>query len=368
MASAEAVEQVRRRRVGKESGPVRAEHRLPLPVRPCHPGRLRSRQGLLTHGVEAEPWGQHQSLLRAPDRHVDAPLVVAVVDRSERGDGVDQQQRGVAGDVERRAHRADAARHPGGGLVVHHRDRLDRAGAVLGEPRLDPRGVGTGAPVAFQDLDGEAEAAGHLRPQRREVSGLVHQHRVTGRERVHERRLPGAGAGGRKDQHVPARPEDLAQAGEHPRAEPPELGASVVDGGALDGTQDAVRDIGRARNLEEVPAGRCTHDSAFPRSMRNAHRAAQSVRRGAGQSYSDAHGWGSAFPPDSLGSRHPCSRVKLLARLPRECGRPARNGPKARRRLSGRDTRTPGNPCRGAVHASSVRGEAGPCPGARPTA
>ena len=117
-----------------------------------------------------------------------------------------------------RTHRRDAARHPGGGLVVHHRDRLDGATTVLGEPRLDPCRVGAGAPVAFQDLDVETKSSRHRRPQRREVPCLAHQHRVAGRERVHERRLPGAGTRRREDQHVAAGAEDLAQAREHPLA------------------------------------------------------------------------------------------------------------------------------------------------------
>ena len=53
------------------------------------------------------------------------PFVVPVIDRAERGDGVDQQQRGwPPGD--RGADGTDAAGDPGGGLVVHHHHRLDR--------------------------------------------------------------------------------------------------------------------------------------------------------------------------------------------------------------------------------------------------
>ena len=186
----------------------------------------------------------------------------------------------MAGGVEGGAHRPDAARHPGGGLVVHDRHRLDGVIAILGESRLDPCRIGAGAPVAFQDLGLQAESPRHRRPQRREVPGLAHQHRVAGRERVHERRLPGAGAGRREDQHVAASAEDLAQAGEHPLAEPPELRPAMVDGGALDGAQDPIGDVGGAGNLEEVPAGRGGHGSVSPESRSAACPAAsRSVRR-----------------------------------------------------------------------------------------
>ena len=44
---------------------------------------------------------------------------------------------------------------------MHDRDRLDGVAAIFGEPSLDALGVGAGAPVAFQDLDVQAEAPRH---------------------------------------------------------------------------------------------------------------------------------------------------------------------------------------------------------------
>ena len=46
--------------------------------------------------LKPSPRRQHQPFLRAANGHIDTPFVVAVVDRCERGDGVDQQQRRVA--------------------------------------------------------------------------------------------------------------------------------------------------------------------------------------------------------------------------------------------------------------------------------
>ena len=167
-----------------------------------------------------------------------------------------------------------------------------------------------------------AEPARHLRPQRREVPGLAYQHRVSGRERVHERRLPRAGARRREDQHVAARPENVAQALEHPFAEPPELGSAVVHRRALDRAQDPIRNVGRARDLQEVPAGvpavRSAHDSNSPESRCAASSiASRSVRRGAGWSYSGALGRGARSLPSFHGKAN--ERTILLEKtIPKE--------------------------------------------------
>ena len=66
--------------------------------------RLRRRERLGQTQLKRQARRQHQALLRAGDGDVDAPLVVAVVDRGERRDRVDQQQRRMAG-----AHRSPCA-------------------------------------------------------------------------------------------------------------------------------------------------------------------------------------------------------------------------------------------------------------------
>ena len=76
---------------------------------------------------------------------------------------------------------------------------LMRAALVLGEPRLDRAGIDAVAPVARDDLGLQAELLRHPAPERREPAGLEHQDAVAGRERVDERRFPGAGARGRVD-------------------------------------------------------------------------------------------------------------------------------------------------------------------------
>ena len=126
--------------------------------------------------LKLEPGRQHQALLRAADGDVDAPLVVAVVDRAERRDRVDEQQRVVAGGVDRRADLRHAARHAGRGLVVHDHHRGD-VGSSRSD-RLRALGVGAVAPVALDPHDLEPEPLGHRAPERREVAGLEREHAV----------------------------------------------------------------------------------------------------------------------------------------------------------------------------------------------
>ena len=90
--------------------------------------------------VEPHARRQHHPLLRAADRDVDAPLVVAVVDGAERGDGVDEQQRRMPRLVDRATDRRDVAGDAGRRLVVDDGDGLDRVAAVGGQlPPIDGR-------------------------------------------------------------------------------------------------------------------------------------------------------------------------------------------------------------------------------------
>jgi hypothetical protein len=109
--------------------------------------------------LKLRPGREHQPLLRAGDRDVDAPLVVAVVDGPERGDGVDEQEGGVVGRVHGLAHLADPAGDAGRGLVVDDAHGLDARLGVGGQPLLHHGRVDAVAPVAGHDLDVEAQRA-----------------------------------------------------------------------------------------------------------------------------------------------------------------------------------------------------------------
>jgi len=175
-----------------------------------------------------------------------------VVDRGERRNGVDHEQRRMARPVDRLARRGDARGDPGRGLVVHHAHRLDPVPAVVGEARPDLLQIDAMAPVPRQQLHLEPEPASHLAPQRREMAGLRHQHRVARRQRVDQRRLPRAGAGRGIDHHRTRRPEHRLQVFQDAGSQPRELGAAVIDSRTIHGAEDPVRDVGGSRNLQEV--------------------------------------------------------------------------------------------------------------------
>ncbi len=107
----------------------------------------------------------------------------------------------MAGGVDRLANLRDRRKAAGRGLVVQDADRLDLLVLVLAQPRLDRLRIGADAPVGGDEFRLEAELLRHLLPQDGELAGLDHQHLVAGRERVDQRRFPGAGAGRGVDDH-----------------------------------------------------------------------------------------------------------------------------------------------------------------------
>ncbi|KAF1036862.1 MAG: hypothetical protein GAK34_03270 [Delftia tsuruhatensis] len=252
-------------RVGPVAGLVHLHDLVPGPERLGQPGAFGGLQRTRRQRVEADAGRQHQALLRAADGHVHAPFVMAVVGAGQARDGVHQQQGRVARRVDGPAHGGDVRGHARGGLVVHHAHGADPALRVLAQPRLDQAGLHAMAPARRlgqvfigaaigQELGGQAQARGHLLPQRGEVAGLEHQHMVARAERVDQGRLPGARAGGRIDHHRMPGLEDLLDAGQHLQAELAELRPPVVDGGQAHGPQDAVGNRAGAGDLEEVAA------------------------------------------------------------------------------------------------------------------
>ncbi len=255
-AFGEAVQHLRRRRVGEEADLVHVEHVVPRPERLGELRRLRRRQRLVAHGVERHAGRHHQSLLRPAHGHVDAPLVVAIVGRGERGDGVDEQQRRMAGRVHRLANVRDRGETAGRGLVVQHADRLDLLVGVLAQMLLDRRRIGAHAPVGLDELGLEAELLRHVLPQRGELAGLHHQHAVAGRERVDQRRFPGAGARRGIGDYRIGGLENGLDAVEALLRELGEFRPAVVDHRGVHRPQHAVGQRGRSRNLQEVASNR----------------------------------------------------------------------------------------------------------------
>ena len=258
------VEQVGGRRIGEEPLLVGREHGAPVPVGPRQARAAVGGEGLLADDVEAEPRRQHQPLLRRPHRDVDRPLVVPVVDRPQRRDGVDEEQGRVPGVVDGPADEGDAAGRPRRRLVVHHAHGLDGVLPVGLQALVDLRGVDPAPPVAGDPLDVQAQPFGDLLPESREVAGLEHQDAVAGREHVDEGRLPRPGARGGIDDHRPRGAEHLAHPVEQLAPERPELGAAVVDRGLRHGAQHPPGDVGGPGNLQEVTAGSVGHGARSP--------------------------------------------------------------------------------------------------------
>ena len=103
--------------------------------------------------------------------------------------------------VNGRAHVVNPRRDPRRRLVVDDADRLDGMGRVSAKPRLNGGNINAGAPVATHHLGVKPEVRRHRPPQCCEVAGLIHQHGITRRQRIHQRGFPRAGARRWKDDH-----------------------------------------------------------------------------------------------------------------------------------------------------------------------
>src|SRR5439155_463501 len=257
---AQAVEQVGRRRVGEIACLVVGKHLVPGPIGAREFRRLRRLARPFAHAIERQAGRQHQAFLRAGDGDVDAPLVVAVVDRSKRGNRVDHVERGVSCRIDRLAYRADAGCDSGRSLVVHDAHGLDPLLAIFLELGLDRNRIDAAAPVGGDEVDREAELRRHLVPQRSEMPGLEHEHAVARRERVDERRLPGAGARGGIDHDGRPGLEHGLEPFEDLQPHGAELGAAMIHRGAVDRAQNAVGHVGRPGDLQEMASAPVGHD------------------------------------------------------------------------------------------------------------
>ena len=87
---AQAVQHVRRRRVRPEAACVRLEDRVPTPIRIARSANASTASSAFAEtALKPSPGGSIKPFCEPPTRHVDAPLVVPVIDRRERRDRVD---------------------------------------------------------------------------------------------------------------------------------------------------------------------------------------------------------------------------------------------------------------------------------------
>jgi hypothetical protein len=84
------------------------------------------------------------------------------------------------------------------------------------------------------------------------MAGLHHQHLVARRQRIDDRRLPGAGAGGRKNDDRAGSLEDFLAAFENRFAELGKRLAAVVDDRHVHGAEHPIRHRARAGNLQKM--------------------------------------------------------------------------------------------------------------------
>ena len=115
----------------------------------------------------------------------------------------------MSGAVHRLAHRGHVAGDSGGGFVVHHSDGLDLMLAVFTKFGFNGVGIHAVTPVSRQVRHVEPQSAGHLLPQKGELSGLEHQHSVARGKRIDQCRFPSAAARGGEDDHRVLGFEDL---------------------------------------------------------------------------------------------------------------------------------------------------------------
>src|SRR5882724_642358 len=188
-----------------------------------------------------------------------------VVGAGQARNGVDHQQRGVLGGVDRAAHGGNVGCHAGGGFVVHHAHRanavrrvgtqafFDHVGAHAVAPAVGQAGGGINAGHA-EEVGPEAEPQRHFFPQRGKVAGLEHQHFIARAQQVDQRGFPGTGARRWVDDHRMTGLEYLLHAAQDLEAQAGEFRSAVVYGGQAQRPQNPVGHRAGPRNLQEVAA------------------------------------------------------------------------------------------------------------------
>ena len=79
------------------------------------------------------------------------------IDGSERGDRIDEEQRGMPRAIHGSAHLGHAGCDAGGRFVLHDTDGFDRVAAIFSEPCFDDLPIHAVTPVALRHFDIEAK-------------------------------------------------------------------------------------------------------------------------------------------------------------------------------------------------------------------
>jgi hypothetical protein len=233
----------------------------PVPIRRAQAGTLVRGAGTVADRDERQAGRRHQPLLRRRHRDIDAPGIHLERHAAERRYRIDHQQRGMAGGLDGAADRFQIVARAGGGVDLHHHDRLDGMLGVAAQPRFNLIGADRAAPVALQHLDVAAHRAGGVAPADREPAAFQHQHLVAARQHVADHRLPGAVTVGDVDVGLALGGEQPAEVGKKPLAERHHLLRVDVERRAMHRLQHLVGHGGRARNRQEFPSGADGHDA-----------------------------------------------------------------------------------------------------------
>ena len=226
----------------------------PVPIRRAHVGFFVRGERARTGGGETQTRRRHQAFLRTGHRDIDAPGVHLERHAAERGDGVDHQQRIVAGGAHRLADRLDVVDDARGGVDLRHQDRLDLALGVGLEPRLDRFRPHRAAEIAAQNLDLGAEHLGGLAPADGEAAAFQHQHLVAARQHIGQRRFPGAVAVGGIDVDFAGGGKDASRSASRLVGQRDQRPGINIDRRPLHRLQHGIGHDGRTRNGKEFAA------------------------------------------------------------------------------------------------------------------
>ena len=137
---------------------------------------------------------------------------------------------------------------------MNHHHGLDRMAPVGAQPPLEFRGRCASPPVSWNVIDVKAQPFADLPPSIRKLAGLENDHPIARGERIDEGRLARSRPGRGIYDDVTFGLKNIAQAAQDLQAEFGEFGSPVIDHRLIHCPQDAVRNVGRSRNLKKMTA------------------------------------------------------------------------------------------------------------------
>ena len=151
------------------------------------------------------------------------------------------------------ADRRNIAGHAGGGFVLTDQYCLDLMLRIGLQGASIAFGRSAFAPFHFEDVHVEAQASSHIAPEVTELSEAGSQNPVSGIQTVGQRRFPAPSPGRRKDDGGGGfRLEDPFQTSQDLLCQSGKFDRAMILHGDRHGAQNAVWNVGRARNEEKI--------------------------------------------------------------------------------------------------------------------